>query len=170
MPMTATIRLATEADAEGIVAIYAPIVRETAISFEVEAPDVNAMRRRITETLAHLPWLICERRGEVLGYAYASTHRTRAAYQWSVDVSVYVHARIRRSGVGKALYTSLLRFLDLQGFYNVYAGITLPNPASVRLHESLEFQPVGVDRKSTRLNSSHANISYAVFCLKKKNN
>jgi len=146
MPMTATIRLATEADAEGIVAIYAPIVRETAISFEVEAPDVNAMRRRITETLAHLPWLVCERRGEVLGYAYASTHRTRAAYQWSVDVSVYVHARIRRSGVGKALYTSLLRFLDLQGFYNVYAGITLPNPASVRLHESLEFQPVGVYR------------------------
>jgi len=144
--MTATIRLATEADAEGIVAIYAPIVRETAISFEVEAPDVNAMRRRIAETLAHLPWLICERRGEVLGYAYASTHRTRAAYQWSVDVSVYVHARIRRSGVGKALYTSLLRFLDLQGFYNVYAGITLPNPASVRLHESLEFQPVGVYR------------------------
>jgi len=144
--MTATIRLATEADAEGIVAIYAPIVRETAISFEVEAPDVNAMRRRITETLAHLPWLVCERRGEVLGYAYASTHRTRAAYQWSVDVSVYVHARIRRSGVGKALYTSLLRFLDLQGFYNVYAGITLPNPASVRLHESLEFQPVGVYR------------------------
>jgi len=144
--MTATIRLATEADAEGIVAIYAPIVRETAISFEVEAPDVNAMRRRIAETLAHLPWLICERRGEVLGYAYASTHRTRAAYQWSVDVSVYVHARIRRSGVGKALYTSLLRFLDLQGFYNVYAGITLPNPASVRLHESLKFQPVGVYR------------------------
>lgn len=144
--MTATIRLATEADAEGIVAIYAPIVRETAISFEVEAPDVNAMRRRITETLAHLPWLVCERRGEVLGYAYASTHRTRAAYQWSVDVSVYVHVRIRRSGVGKALYTSLLRFLDLQGFYNVYAGITLPNPASVRLHESLEFQPVGVYR------------------------
>ena len=144
--MTATIRLATEADAEGIVAIYAPIVRETAISFEVEAPDVNAMRRRITETLAHLPWLICERRGEVLGYAYASMHRTRAAYQWSVDVSVYVHVRIRRSGVGKALYTSLLRFLDLQGFYNVYAGITLPNPASVRLHESLEFQPVGVYR------------------------
>ena len=144
--MTATIRLATEADAEGIVAIYAPIVRETAISFEVEAPDVNAMRRRITETLAHLPWLVCERRGEVLGYAYASMHRTRAAYQWSVDVSVYVHVRIRRSGVGKALYTSLLRFLDLQGFYNVYAGITLPNPASVRLHESLEFQPVGVYR------------------------
>src|SRR5205809_4659181 len=96
--MTATIRLATEADAEGIVAIYAPIVRETAISFEVEAPDVNAMRRRIAEALGHWPWLICERRGEVLGYAYASTHRTRAAYQWSVDVSVYVHARIRRSG------------------------------------------------------------------------
>src|SRR5207249_1069524 len=103
--MTATIRLAIEADAEGIVAIYAPIVRETAISFEVEAPDVNAMRRRITETLAHLPWLVCERRGEVLGYAYASMHRTRAAYQWSLAVFVYLHVRIARSGVGKGLYT-----------------------------------------------------------------
>ena len=144
--MTATIRLAAEGDAEGILAIYAPIVRETAISFEVEPPDVNAMRRRIADTLAHLPWLVCERRAEILGYAYAGTHRTRAAYQWSADVSVYVHAHIRRSGVGRALYTSLLRLLDLQGFYNVYAGITLPNPASVRLHESLEFQPVGVYR------------------------
>ena len=144
--MTARIRLATEGDAEGILAIYAPIVRETAISFEVEPPDVNAMRRRIADTLAHLPWLVCERRGEILGYAYAGTHRTRAAYQWSVDVSVYVHARIRRSGVGRALYTSLLRLLDLQGFYNIYAGITLPNAASVRLHESLEFQPIGVYR------------------------
>ena len=144
--MTATIRLAAEGDAEGILAIYAPIVRETAISFEVEPPDVNAMRRRIADTLAHLPWLVCERRAEILGYAYAGTHRTRAAYQWSADVSVYVHAHIRRSGVGRALYTSLLRLLDLQGFYNVYAGITLPNPASVRLHESLEFQPIGVYR------------------------
>src|SRR5438552_18708624 len=97
MPMTATIRLATEADAEGIVAIYAPIVRETAVSFEVEAPDVNAMRRRIAETLAHLPWLVCERRGVVLGYAYASTHRTLAASLWSVDVFVYVHDSIRWS-------------------------------------------------------------------------
>jgi L-amino acid N-acyltransferase YncA len=93
-----------------------------------------------------MPWLVCEHRGELLGYAYASPHRVRAAYQWSVDVSVYIHAQARRSGVGRGLYRSLFALLTLQGFYHAYAGITLPNPASVGLHESLGFQPVGVYR------------------------
>jgi L-amino acid N-acyltransferase YncA len=87
-----------------------------------------------------------EHHGEVLGYAYASAHRTRAAYQWSVDVSVYVQAQVQRSGVGCALYSSLFKLLTLQGFYNAYAGITLPNPGSVGLHESLGFRPVGMYR------------------------
>jgi len=144
--MTAMIRLATLDDASGVQAIYAPIVRETAISFELEPPTVAEMEQRIVKTLEHLPWLVCERRGNILGYVYASQHRTRAAYQWSVDVSVYVHPNARRLGVGQALYRSLFALLVLQGFYNAYAGITLPNPASVGLHESLEFQPVGVYR------------------------
>jgi phosphinothricin acetyltransferase len=80
----------------------------------------------------------------LLGYAYASAHRARAAYQWSVDVSVYIHATRHRSGVGRALYRSLLKLLELQGFYHAYAGITLPNPASVGLHEAMGFRPVGV--------------------------
>ena len=80
----------------------------------------------------------------MLGYAYASAHRARAAYQWSADVSAYVHQAARRRGVGQALYTSLFQILFEQGFYNAYAGITLPNPASVRLHESLGFKLVGV--------------------------
>lgn len=144
--MVPTVRLATENDAEQIVGIYAPIVRDAAISFEVDPPTVDEMRRRIAETLERVPWLVCERAGEILGYAYASTHRERAAYQWAVDVSVYVHEHTRRSGVGRALYSSLFKLLALQGFYNAYAGITLPNPASVDLHESLGFQPVGVYR------------------------
>jgi phosphinothricin acetyltransferase len=144
--MSATIRLATPEDAGAILAIYAPIVRDTAISFEVEPPTLVEMQARITQTLRHLPWLVCDRQGEVLGYVYASAHRARAAYQWSVDVTVYIHAEARRTGTGRALYTALLALLTRQGFSQCFAGITLPNPASVGLHESLGFQPVGVYR------------------------
>jgi L-amino acid N-acyltransferase YncA len=140
----AEIRLATGRDAGQIAEIYAPIVRDTIISFEVEPPTANEMRRRIEKTLEHLPWLVCERSGRVAGYAYAGEHSPRAAYRWSVDVSAYVHESERRTGVGRALYRSLFAVLALQGFYNAYAGITLPNPASVGLHEALGFQPVGV--------------------------
>jgi L-amino acid N-acyltransferase YncA len=104
------------------------------------------MRRRIEGTLLRYPWLVCERRGWVLGYAYAGTHGSRAAYQWSVDVSVYVRQEAHRTGVGRALYASLFGALNLQGFYNAYAGATLPNPASVGLHESVGFRVVGVYR------------------------
>jgi L-amino acid N-acyltransferase YncA len=144
--MMATIRLAAPDDAPGVQAIYAPVVRETAISFELEPPSVEEMRQRMAEVVRRTPWLVCEHRGEVLGYAYASPHRARAAYHWSVDVSVYVHAQARRSGVGRGVYRSLFALLALQGFYHAYAGITLPNPASVGLHESLGFEPVGVYR------------------------
>ncbi len=142
----ATIRLATERDAEQIAAIYAPNVTDTVISFESEPPGADEMRRRIQLTLERYPWLVCERQGRLLGYAYAGAHGSRAAYRWSVDVSVYVHEDARRMGVGRALYASLFAALELQGFYNAYAGATLPNPASVGLHESVGFQPVGIYR------------------------
>ena len=141
------IRLATERDAEQIADIYAPNVTDTIISFEFEPPNADEMRRRIETTLQRYPWLVCERQGQVLGYAYAGAHGSRAAYQWSVDVSVYVHEEARRMGVGRALYASLFAALDLQGFYNAYAGTTLPNPASVGLHEAVGFRPVGVYRE-----------------------
>jgi L-amino acid N-acyltransferase YncA len=144
--MTAIIRLATPNDAPGVQAIYAPVVRDTAISFEWEPPTVDDMQQRIVEVVERMPWLVCEHRGEILGYAYASAHRVRAAYQWSIDVSVYIHAQARRSGIGRGLYRSLFALLTLQGFYHAYAGITLPNPASVGLHESLGFQPIGIYR------------------------
>ncbi len=142
--MPPAIRLVTGRDAERVHAIYAPIVRDTAISFELEIPTVSEVRRRILGTLEKFPWLVCEHDGDILGYCYAGPHRDRAAYQWSVDVSVYVQAEARRMGVGRAVYRSLFGLLALQGFYTAYAGITLPNPASVRLHESLGFRPIGV--------------------------
>ena len=144
--MVTTIRLATPQDATAILEIYAPIVRDTAISFELNPPDLSDMQQRIQQTLARWPWLVCDRNGEVLGYVYASQHRARAAYQWSVDVSVYIQDGMRRTGIGRALYTSLFALLTLQRFRNCYAGITLPNPGSVSLHEALGFQPVGVYR------------------------
>lgn len=140
------IRLATESDAGRITDIYAPIVSDTIISFEWESPTADEMRGRIENTLERFPWLVYEPHGSVLGYAYAGAHRSRGAYQWSVDVSAYVHEEERRQGVGRALYTSLFAILALQGFYNACAGIALPNPASVGMHESVGFRPVGVYR------------------------
>ncbi len=142
----AIIRLASERDAEQVAAIYAPNVTDSIISFEFEPPTADEMRRRIELTLQRYPWLVCERQGWLLGYAYAGAHGSRWAYQWSVDVSVYVHEEVRRTRVGRALYTSLFAALELQGFYNAYAGATLPNPASVGLHEGVGFQRVGVYR------------------------
>jgi phosphinothricin acetyltransferase len=142
--MSATIRPATEDDAAAIAAIYAPYVVETAISFETEAPSATAMRERIQTVSLSFPWLVCETAGGIAGYAYASPHRERAAYRWSVDAAVYVGKASQRAGIGRGLYTALFEILRLQGFYNVYAGITLPNPASVGLHEAVGFLPVGV--------------------------
>ena len=142
----ASIRLASEEDAAQIAAIYSPFVSHTPISFELEPPTADHMRQRIGSTLQRFPWLVCEINGQIAGYVYAGAHRDRAAYQWSADVAVYVHEQRRRSGVARALYTSLFELLKLQGFFNAYAGITLPNPASVGLHEAVGFQPVGIYR------------------------
>ena len=140
------IRLATPADGSALAAIYAPSVIGSVTSFELDAPDSEEMGRRIARVTTRTPWLVCEARGEAVGYAYASSHRERPAYQWSVEVSAYVRDDLQRRGIGRALNSSLIAVLILQGFRNAYAGITLPNAASVRLHEGLGFTTVGVYR------------------------
>ncbi len=143
--MLSTIRLATERDADQILEIYAPFCKENSfVSFEVRSPTLEEMQQRIAKVIQKLPWLVCDRDGEILGYVYATPHRERAAYQWSVDVSVYIGKKFRRSGIGRALYTSLFEILVLQGYYNAYAGITLPNPASEKLHKLMGFEPIGI--------------------------
>ncbi len=117
------------------------------ISFELEPPTAGDMRRRIEQTLERYPWLVHVDAGRVEGYAYASAHRSRAAYQWSVDVSAYVHEAARRRGVARSLYEALFEILVQQGFYNAYAGIALPNTASVGFHEALGFKLVGIYRE-----------------------
>ena len=145
-----TLRLATATDAPAIAQIYAPIVRDTFISFETEAPDAIEMRRRLEYTLPEFPWLVREIEGCIAGYAYASRHRERLAYRWSVDVSCYTHEAYRRRGVGASLYRALMRILRRQGYCNAYAGIALPNAASVALHEAVGFSRIGI----------YANVGY----------
>jgi phosphinothricin acetyltransferase len=145
--MTARIRLALEVDAAAIAAIYLPIVESTAISFETDAPDATEMARRLRETMSTHPWLVGEVGGTVAGYAYATRHRVRGAYRWSVDTSVYVGHAYQRLGIGRRLYRSLFAVLAAQGYVNAFAGIALPNDASVGLHEALGFAPLGVYRR-----------------------
>jgi L-amino acid N-acyltransferase YncA len=143
MSIARTIRIATPADAAAIQAIYAPMVKHTTISFELEPPTVEQMAQRIEATLEHYPYLVAEQDSQVLGYAYASQHRAREAYQWSVDVTVYIAPQVHRGGIGRALYKCLLPILESQGFHTAYAGIALPNAASIGLHEALGFEHLG---------------------------
>ncbi|WP_254536495.1 GNAT family N-acetyltransferase [Halomarina litorea] len=151
------LRLATADDAAAVRRIYAPFVADTAITFEQDDPSRDEIRGRIEETLPASPWLVCERSGEsdeadesdelggeVVGYAYAGPVRKRAAYQWSVESSVYVDPAAQRRGVARALYTALIALLADQGYRNIFAVMTLPNEASAAFHEALGFESVGV--------------------------
>ncbi len=139
------IRLARPGDAAALLDIYRPIVRDTVISFETEVPSVESVAGRIDQCLGAYPWLVYELDdGGIAGYAYASGHRSRSAYQWCVEVSAYVSGEYRRRGVAGALYRQLFRCLRNQGFFNAYAGVALPNPASVAFHEDLGFERVAV--------------------------
>src|SRR5438093_2942798 len=122
--MAIRIRLAQDADVDAIVGIYRPVVEGTAISFETSTPDRDEMARRLGETLQSYPWLVCDIDGQIAGYAYATRHRVRGAYRWSVDTSVYIKEAYRRRGVGRGLYESLFAILAAQGYFNAYAGIS----------------------------------------------
>ncbi|HSN17847.1 MAG TPA: arsinothricin resistance N-acetyltransferase ArsN1 family B [Gammaproteobacteria bacterium] len=142
------IRLASTVDAPQIADIYRPYVEDTVVSFESDAPSEAEMAQRIAGVLERAPWLVMEEQGRIVAYAYACSHRDRAAYRWSVDTSVYVRAGHHRCGLGRALYTELLTRLVQFGYYTAYAGISLPNAASVGLHESFGFEPVGIYKKA----------------------
>ncbi|MFZ9386611.1 MAG: GNAT family N-acetyltransferase [Chitinophagaceae bacterium] len=129
-----SIRLATPADAAGILAIYAPYIRDTSLTFETEVPSEASFAERISGYLQNWPWLVCEKDGMITGYAYASRYRERVAYQWSVESSVYLHDDFLGAGVGRALYECLFEILKRQGYRNVYAVINLHNDRSGDFH------------------------------------
>lgn len=150
--MYETIRFATLADAEALARIYRHYVEDTAITFELEAPDAGEFATRIERTLARYPWLVAERAGTVIGYAYAGPLKARAAYDHSAEVSIYLRQDERGHGLGRALYEQLENLLRAQGVCNLYACITCsPDPddpfltrASIRFHEHMGYAQVGL--------------------------
>jgi len=154
------IRSATPDDAESLVEIYRPFVVSTAVSFELEPPSVSEFSERIAKVLGQWAWIVAEREGHAIGYAYATPHRSRGAYQWSVETSVYVQEASRGQGIGSMLYKALMPMLSDKGYCNAYAGITLPNDASVALHRRLGFEAVGVFRSVGRKFGTWHDVSW----------
>jgi phosphinothricin acetyltransferase len=162
-----TLRVATADDAEAVVAIYAPIVTATSISFEWDPPTPAEMRARIETTLATHPWLVAlDDTGAVVGYVYAAKHRDAPSYQWSVNTSAYIRADSRRLGIGKRLYAALFDRLAGLGYFRAYAGIALPNEASVALHESVGFAPLGVYERVGFKHGAWHDVGWWQRCLK----
>lgn len=140
------IRQAGLEDAAQLAEIYAPYC-DTPISFEEVAPSAAEMAERWRMNWPIYPWLVAERQGRLVGYAYACGHRQRAAYRWTAESSVYLRQDCQGQGLGRLLYQHLLEILQRQGFRTVLAGITLPNPASVGLHQAMGFEAVGTYRE-----------------------
>ncbi len=134
-----TIRIAKPQDAASILEIYAPYILNTSFTFETELPAPDSFAQRIITYTETWPWLICEIDGTIAGYAYATRHRERLAYQWCVESSVYIHDNFMGTGMAPLLYNALFKLLKHQGFVNVYAGITLPNDRSVAFHKGYGF-------------------------------
>jgi phosphinothricin acetyltransferase len=137
------VRLATPDDGAACAAIYAPYVTGTSISFELVPPDAAEMAARIARTMERTPWIVVELDGVVRAYAYGTRHRDRPAYDWTVETAVYVDREHTGRGIGRVAMEAVLNILRLQGAHLVVAGITPPNPPSVRLHEALGFERVG---------------------------
>ena len=142
--MSAGIRFADPArDAAGILAVYAPYIRETAVTFETEVPAPDAFTARVAGSCADLPYLVLEADGELAGYAYAHRQAERAAYRWNAELSVYLAEGFVHRGLGGPLYALLMRLLGMQGYVNLYACVTSSNAGSIALHERMGFARVG---------------------------
>lgn len=140
------IRLVEQKDAKEIAAIYAPYVDGSHVSFEFVAPGVEEIHARIRDISERYPWYVWESEGRVVGYAYGAPYRSREAYQWNAEVSVYVQEGFQGQGIARKLYERLIPELHRRGFINLYAIITQPNPVSVRFHEAQGFSPLCIYR------------------------
>lgn len=142
-PAPPLIRPARDDDVAAMLDIYRPYVENTAVSFEESVPSLDEFAARVRSVAAGWSWLVAEDAARIVGYAYGSSHRERAAYRWSVETSVYVAAAAQRCGVGRRLYEALFARLAAAGYCNAYAGIALPNDASVALHRAVGFVAIG---------------------------
>lgn len=156
------IRDATNDDAAACAAVYAPYVRDTAITFELEpAPTAADFARRIAKAQEQHAWLVVtDDDGRVFGYAYGGPYKERAAYRWACEVSVYLEPAGRRTGAGRALYDALFARLAARGFLTAVAGMTQPNPASEGLHRAMGFTPVGTYRRIGFKNGAWHDVTW----------
>ena len=145
---TVTLRRAHLEDAEAILEIYAPYIRNTNITFEYEVPSLSEFRDRMAGIMEGYPYLICEIDGIAAGYAYAHRYKERAAYQWDAELSVYLREGCERRGIGQAFYTALMEIMKEQHVRNVYGIVTSPNPPSEALHAAMGFRLAGVSLKT----------------------
>lgn len=147
--MSARIRFADPArDAAGILAVYAPYIRETAVTFETEVPAPDAFTARVAGICADFPYLVLEADGELAGYAYAHRQAERAAYAWNAELSIYLAGKWRGKGLGAPLYRLLERLLTMQGYVNLYGVITASNRGSIAMHEKLGYRQIGLHEKT----------------------
>jgi L-amino acid N-acyltransferase YncA len=164
----ALIRLAEPRDTPDLLDIYIPFITDSHTSFEYEVPTLANFQARIDKVLTLLPFLVLEKEGTIAGYAYASPHRSRTAYQWSVETSIYMNAAFRGQGLGRILYQSLFACLRYQGFFNAYAGISLPNPASEAFHRSFGFELIGIYKHVGFKNGRWYDTSWSQLSLQKE--
>ena len=147
MKNTFEIRLINEADAQAVLTIYKYYVDHTIISFEYEVPSLEEYLQRINVNTEKYPWLVCLNNNKIIGFAYGSTHRYRTAYQWSPESTIYIAPDFHTRGIGRILYKTLFEILKLQGYYNVFAGVALPNQKSVGFHQAMGFEEIGIFKK-----------------------
>lgn len=161
MEKTFTIRLATPADADGMLAVYAPYVEATAITFEYVVPPAKEFAGRIGNVIPEYPWLVCLYGEEIVGYSYAHKHRERTAYQWSPESTIYIAKEFHGFGIARVLYETLFAILKLQGFINVYAGVLSTNENSNKFHRALGFEEIGLFHNiGFKLGEWHSNKWY----------
>ena len=146
--MNSGITLATKDDAGEILTIYSPYIMNTAITFEYEVPTLEEFEHRIVTTNAKYPYLVYRIEGKIVGYAYASPFKARAAYSWDAETSIYLHPNYHHKGIGQKLYKALIALLKLQGYHHLYAYITYPNEASIGFHEKFGFNTCGRYQKT----------------------
>lgn len=160
------LRVAKIEDASAMLALYAPYVLQTTVSSEYEPPTLEEFERRMRTYGQQLPWLVCTVDGEVVGYGYASPHRTRAAYQWSVETSIYVAEDWHRCGIAGAIYAALFELLTMQGYYNIFVGITSPNERSMKFHKAMGFIISGAYQESMYKFGQWRDVLWMGKCLR----
>lgn len=154
-----TIRLATIADAEATLSVYAPYVLHSSATFEYEVPKMDEFKKKIEKITAQYPWLVCECDGGIVGYAYGSMHRDRTAYQWSPEATVYLDERFHRKGIARVLYSALFEMLKMQGYYTAFAGVLATNEKSVEFHRAMGFEDIGLFKNiGYKLGEWHTNL------------